>query len=76
MIEAAAQLRLRITLMDRKFSEKHMQTEHETRVYLAWVGSLARLMTRLDSLKGVADKPPALQDYLAARSTQTPAAAA
>jgi hypothetical protein len=76
LIEAAAQLRLRITLMDRKFSETHTQTEHDTRVYLAWVGSLARLMTRLDSLKGVADKPPALQDYLAARSIQTPAAAA
>jgi hypothetical protein len=76
LIEAAAQLRLRITLMDRKFSETHTHTEHDTRVYLAWVGSLARLMTRLDSLKGVADKPPALQDYLAARSTQTPAAAA
>jgi hypothetical protein len=75
LIEAAAQLRLRITLMDRKFSETHTQTEHDTRVYLAWVGSLARLMTGLDSLKGV-DKPPALQGYLAARSTQTPAAAA
>ena len=60
--------------MDRKFSETHTQTEHDTRVYLAWVGSHARLMTRLDSLKGFR-RPPAFQDYLAARSAQTPAAA-
>jgi hypothetical protein len=76
LIEAAAQLRLRITLMDRKFSETHTQTEHDTRVYLAWVGSLARLMTRLDSLKGTTERPPSLQDFLATRSTQAPATAA
>jgi hypothetical protein len=64
LIEAAAQLRVRISLMDRKFSETHEQTDHDTRVYLAWVGSLARLMTRLDSLKGAAKLEPVLQDYL------------
>jgi hypothetical protein len=57
LIEAAAQLRVRITLMDRQFAETHVQSDHDTRTYLAWIGSLARLMTRLDSLKGVADKP-------------------
>jgi hypothetical protein len=77
LIEAAAQLRLRITLMDRKFSETQTQTEHDTRTYLAWVGSLARLMTRLDNLKGTAKREPAnLHDYLSARSAPTPATAA
>jgi hypothetical protein len=77
LIEAAAQLRVRITLMDRKFSETHEQTDHDTRVYLAWVGSLARLMTRLDSLKGTAKREPAnLQDYLSARSTSSSVTAA
>ena len=52
------------------------QTEHDTRVYLAWVGSLGRLMTRLDSLKGTATKQATLQDYLTARPTQAPATAA
>jgi hypothetical protein len=76
LIEAAAQLRVRITLMDRKFSETHEQTDHDTRVYLAWVGSLARLMTRLDSLKGAAKREPVLQDYLAGRDTPSSVTAA
>jgi hypothetical protein len=57
LIEAAAQLRLRITLMDRKFSETQTQTEHDTRTYLAWVGSLGRLMTRLDGLQPARPAP-------------------
>jgi hypothetical protein len=51
LIAAAAQLRVRISLMDRRFSETQTQTEHDSRTYLAWVGSLGRLMTRLDGLK-------------------------
>jgi hypothetical protein len=51
LIEAAAQLRLRISLMDRRFSETRTQTEHDSRTYLAWVGSLGRLMQRLDGLQ-------------------------
>jgi hypothetical protein len=53
LIEAAAQLRLRISLMDRKFGETRIQSEHDSRTYLAWVGSLGRLMQRLDGLQGV-----------------------
>jgi hypothetical protein len=76
LIEAAAQLRVRISLMDRKFSETHVQTDHDTRVYLAWVGSLGRLMTRLDGLKGTAKRETTLQDYLVTRPTPTSGAAA
>ena len=51
LIEAAAQLRVRIALMDRKFSETQTQTDHDTRTYLAWVGSLGRQMTRIGPLR-------------------------
>jgi hypothetical protein len=57
LIEAAAQLRVRIALMDRKFSENQMQTDHDTRTYLAWVGSLGRLMTRIGIAQQPATKP-------------------
>ena len=40
---------------------------HDSRTYLAWSNSLTRTLREL-GLKGAADKPPALQDYLAARS--------
>jgi hypothetical protein len=52
LIEAAAQLRLRISLMDRRFGETRIQSEHDSRTYLAWVGALGRLMQRLDGLQG------------------------
>ena len=62
LIEAAAQLRVRITLMDRQFAETHVQSDHDTRTYLAWIGSLGRLMTRLDGLQPARSAPaPALR---------------
>jgi hypothetical protein len=67
LIEAAAQLRLRISMMDRKFGETREQSDHDSRTYLAWVGALGRLMTRLDGLKGAAaTRPPTLAELFAA----------
>ncbi len=67
LIEAAAQLRLRIALMDRKFAESGVQTDHDSRTYLAWIGTLGRLMQRLDGLKGAGKaKPASLAELIAA----------
>ena len=50
-----------------------MMSERNGRQYLAWNNSLTRVMNQI-GLKSVVNKP-ALQDYLAARSAQAPAAA-
>lgn len=74
LIEAAAQLRLRIALMDRPFAEDGRQSEHDSRTYLSWVSTLGRLMQRLDGLKGsAAPAPPSLADILAAAAPPPPA---
>jgi hypothetical protein len=49
-------------------------SERNGRQYQAWSNSLTRVLNQI-GFKAVADKPPALQDYLAARSAQAPAAA-
>jgi hypothetical protein len=55
LVEQAAQLRVRIALMDRKFATDGKQTDHDSRTYLAWVGTLGRLMERLERMR--ASKP-------------------
>jgi hypothetical protein len=75
LIERACQLQIRIAMMDRDFAAGCVQTEHDSRTYLAWSNSLTRTLRQL-GLKGAADKPPSLQDYLAGRATQAPATAA
>ena len=75
LIERTCQLQIRIAMMDRDFAGGGAQTEHDSRTYLAWSNSLTRTLREL-GLKGAADKPPTLNDYLSARSGQTPAAAA
>jgi hypothetical protein len=47
LIEQAVQIRLRLALMDRKFSENDILTDHDSRTYLAWSNSLSRLMRQL-----------------------------
>lgn len=74
LIEQAAQIKLRLATMDRKFAETGEQTEHDSRVYLAWSNSLARLMKQL-GLEAAREKPQRLSDYLAARAHQEAAAA-
>lgn len=58
LIDRVAQLTLRIATMDRKFAETEVQTEHDSRCYLAWTGSLSRLLRDL----GLAAAPPPAPD--------------
>jgi len=46
IIERCAWLKVRIALMDTKVAQGGM-TEQDSRVYLAWVGLMGRLLTRL-----------------------------
>jgi hypothetical protein len=71
LIERACQLQIRIAMMDRDFADGGVLTEHDSRTYLAWSNSLTRTLREL-GLKGAVDKPPSLQDYLAARSATPP----
>jgi hypothetical protein len=57
-----------------KYVARMMMSERNGRQYQAWSNSLTRVLNQI-GFKAVADKPPALQDYLAARSAQAPAAA-
>jgi hypothetical protein len=74
IIDQAAMLTLRLHLMDRQALQDEALSERNGGQYLAWSAALTRLLRQL-GLKGAADKTPALQDYLAARSAQAPAAA-
>ena len=64
LVERAVQLTLRIATMDRKFAETGVQTEHDSRTYLAWSGSLSRALRDL-GLKGAAERPRSLKDVIA-----------
>lgn len=57
LIQQACELQLRIALMNRKFTETGDFTEHDSRTYLAWNASLARLLRQI-GLKGVPSRPP------------------
>jgi hypothetical protein len=75
LIDRAAALSLHIHLMDRESARSGGMSERNGRQYLAWSNALTRVLKQI-GLKGVADKPPSLQDYLAGRSAQAPATAA
>jgi hypothetical protein len=47
LIEQLVQIKLRLCVMDRKFAETGAQTDHDSRVYLAWTNSFARLLRQL-----------------------------
>jgi hypothetical protein len=66
IIEQAAQLRLRIALMDRKLAESGTLTDHDGRQYIAWSNALIRTVARLGT-KGVAKAAPSIADYIAAK---------
>jgi hypothetical protein len=74
LIDRAAALSLRVHLMDRESARSGGMSERNGRQYQAGSNSLTRVLNQI-GFKAVADKPPALQDYLAARSAQAPAAA-
>ena len=77
LIDQAAQLRLRLACMDRKFAESGTFTEHDSRTYLAWSNSYTRTLLRL-GVTGAAERPLSLADALAAaaaaRATSAPSA--
>jgi hypothetical protein len=75
LIEQAAQIRLRLAVMDRKFSKSGEMSEHDSRTYLAWANSYARLLRQL-GLKSAPEKPPTLASYLALQAASTGAHAA
>jgi len=71
MIERAVWLSLRIALLDRKQAEMGEMTEHDSRTYLAWVGSLTRLMEDLGpAVPSPTAKVPTMSEYLASRAAQ------
>ena len=48
LIERAAQIQLRLALMDKRFVDNGgVMSDHDTRTYLAWSNSLSRLMAQL-----------------------------
>jgi len=67
LIEQAVQIKLRLAVMDRAFAGTAVMTAHDSRVYLAWSNSLVRTLRTL-GLKGHAERPPSLADYLGARA--------
>jgi hypothetical protein len=75
LIDQAAQLRLRLACMDRKFAEDGTFTEHDSRTYLAWSNSYTRALRTL-GLKGTAERPPSLAEHLAAAAAARARAAA
>ena len=70
LIEQAAQLQLRLAVMDRRFAETGAQTDHDSRTYLAWSNSLSRLMRQL-GVKAAAQAAPDLRRFLAAREASS-----
>ena len=75
LIEQCAQLRLRLATMDRAFAEAGgAMTAHDSRTYLAWANSYARLLRQL----GLRDAPapvPTIAELLAADRAEREAAA-
>ncbi len=66
MIERAANLTVRIAIMDRRFAETKQQTEQDSRVYLAWTNTLSKTLRHL-GLEGPPAKTKTLQDHLKER---------
>jgi hypothetical protein len=71
LIEQLVQIRLRLALMDRKFAETGGQTDHDSRTYLAWANSYARLLRQLGP-RGHKAGGASLADYLAAKAATQP----
>lgn len=67
LIERAAQLSLRIALIDQRFAETSTQTEHDSRTYLAWSNSLSRTMREL-GVHAAPARPKTLEQIFAAKA--------
>jgi hypothetical protein len=75
MIERAAALHLRLSLMDAQTEPGGNMPERQAREYVCWHNAYVRTLARL-GLKGAAEKPQSLADYLTARAKPDPGAAA
>jgi hypothetical protein len=67
LIERAVNPAVRLAVMDERFAETKMQTDHDSRVYLAWCNTLTRTVRSL-GLKSTAARTPSLAEYLAAKA--------
>lgn len=61
LVERAAQLTLRLALMDDKHADGRGMTDHDSRTYLAWTATLTRTLRAL-GLKGAEAGPRTLAD--------------
>lgn len=69
LIEQAAQLKLRLKKMDQAFAETGAQTEHSSRVYLAWANSYSRLLRQLGLQGAPSHDAPGLHRLLSGINT-------
>ena len=69
LIDQAAELRLRIALMEAETLEPGEMTERRQVQFLAWTGALTRLLKDL-GLQGVPQTPPSLSDVMRKPSPQ------
>lgn len=67
LIERACWLSLQVAMLDVKQAEGRDFTPHDVDQYLAWTGSLTRLLRNLGMI-GAAQKPPSIRDHIAARA--------
>jgi hypothetical protein len=64
IIHQAAQIKLRLLMMDARFAETGEVSERDSRCYLAHANSCSRLLRQL-GLKGAAERAPSLAELLA-----------
>lgn len=72
MIDLAAQLALRIGLMDDRFAATSVVTELESNLYLAWANTLSKLLASLGAEPVVAaQRQLSLPEYIQQRANMT-----
>lgn len=64
LIEVALQLRIRLAAMDARFAETGEMSAHDSKIYLSWSNSIARVMRQL-GLRGAPQRQPTLAEILA-----------
>lgn len=68
LIDRAAHLSLQVEVMDRRTAKGWSMSEHDSRVYLAWSGHLARVLGQIGNTPAPPSKLPTLAEHLAARA--------
>jgi hypothetical protein len=75
MITQAAELKLRLAVMDQEFIRTSYRSAHASRDYLAWSNSMVRLLRQL-GLEGAAERVVPITETLAAEAAERRRAAA